>query len=205
MSSDRQNSDIPYAEPAGEAGNQEVHSEECPHCNAPVPPRGDSCPNCGRTLQDESGAGFTSAVGSPVWLALVLVSVTTLLVGLSLYVFNREAPRQASSSSNRSTKGVTYRVEADGPVSVTFRNRDGNVTQRVNVSTPWTYPDDGASRSFEPKEEQYLQIAAQKTEWKKEGRILVQIIVNGDVWKQDRCSGKYCMVAQDGLYRDAVK
>jgi hypothetical protein len=139
------------------------------------------------------------------WLGLVgfLGVFVVLLVGFALYFLGQESGRDKISSDQRAADGVTYRVVADGPVSVTYRDREKHIAQEINVSTPWTYPADAADEPFRPGPDQYVQVAAQKVEWKKAGRIKVQILVNGEVWKEDVCTGTYCIVSVDDVFRNA--
>ncbi len=197
--------EVPYAEPAEEgAAKQENTARGCPGCGSRVPHESETCPGCGRTLYDRTEAEGTNRIGWPGIIGGLLVMVV-LLVGFMLVFRGEETGWEKVSTSHRSAEGVTYRVVADGPVSVTYRDREEQIAQQVNVPTPWIYPDNSADDPFRPGPDQFVQIAAQKTEWKKEGRIKVQILVDGNVWKEDVCRGKYCIVSVDDVYRNAPR
>ena len=202
-SEENEGSQVPYAEPAGDGQDEQGGSSvDCPGCGSEVPDDADACPSCGWTLYGSSEGKEAKGIGLPGTLSFILAFVV-LLVGFALFFLGGESGWEEIPSALRRAEGVTYRVVADGPVSVTYRDREENMVQEVNVPTPWTYPGESANEPFRPGPDQHVQVVAQKVEWKKAGRIKVQILVNGEVWKEDVCTGTYCIVSVDDVFRNA--
>lgn len=202
-SEEHEGSAVPYAEPAGgESAEQHGFSVDCPGCGSQIPGDSDTCPNCGRTVYGSSDGDEANGIGLPGTFSFLLAFIV-LLVGFALFFRGGEPGWDEIPSALREAEGVTYRVVADGPVSVTYRDREQGMVREVDVPAPWTYPADSTDEPFRPGPDQYVQVVAQKVEWKKEGRVKVQVLVNGTVWKEDVCRGRYCMVSVVDVFRHA--
>lgn len=97
------------------------------------------------------------------------------------------------SGTTNNSKEVKYKVIADGRVDITIENQDGGTSQMTDVSTPWTYPKNG---TFKADSSDYVYVSAQRGSGK--GEIKVQIIVNGNVWKESSSSGPHSTASQSG-------
>lgn len=87
------------------------------------------------------------------------------------------------SSGRSQTYKVTYRVDGEGPASVTYSNATGGTEQR-EVKLPWT-------ETFDSRPGQFLYVSAQDNGGI--GLIVCSISVNGRIVKDATSKGEYAI------------